>query len=244
MASYLLFWLDDVLLYSSSVDNLFHAIRIFIQFFVERNLRLHPSNFMLYATSVRWFGRSISADGTTYDPARSNGLLEMEPPTNGAHLQQFLCALHWVKNCVPAFRDLVEPPISSWNKSMTGPKSAVKRPSAAFILSIKNGRPYVIRHSKPASMPSKTRSRWLIATSPSAYPCTRLLPTSSGREFSLSCRSTTFIFHISRRAAILSPSCQDDSTSKSFVGLLLKSGIHCTRHLGADALAGCYERWF
>ena len=63
----------------------------------------------MYSTSIRWRGRSISAGGVRYDPRRLEGLLKMEPPTTGAHLQQFLCALQWVRNGIPQLSELVQP---------------------------------------------------------------------------------------------------------------------------------------
>jgi len=33
----------------------------------------------------------------------------MEPPTKGSHLQQFICALQWVKNAIPQFTELIKP---------------------------------------------------------------------------------------------------------------------------------------
>lgn len=33
----------------------------------------------------------------------------MEPSTSGAHLQQFICALQWVKQAIPKFTELVKP---------------------------------------------------------------------------------------------------------------------------------------
>lgn len=64
---------------------------------------------MLFSTSVRSCGRFIFAEGTRYDPRSLDGLLNMEPPSTGAHLQQFLCALQWVRNGIPQFMELVHP---------------------------------------------------------------------------------------------------------------------------------------
>ena len=50
----------------------------------------------------------MSADGIKYDPRRMTAFPAMEPPTTGAHLQQFLCALQWVKQGLPQFSDLVK----------------------------------------------------------------------------------------------------------------------------------------
>lgn len=33
----------------------------------------------------------------------------MQPPTTGEHLQQFNCALQWVKTGIPEFTSLIEP---------------------------------------------------------------------------------------------------------------------------------------
>lgn len=64
---------------------------------MRQTLRLHPAKCELYTMHVRWCGRAISMDGIRINPRRMNVLLNMQPPTTGAHQQQFLCALQWVK---------------------------------------------------------------------------------------------------------------------------------------------------
>lgn len=51
----------------------------------------------------------VSEPGIRYDPRRLDRLLNMEPPTSGANLQQFICALQWVKNGITNFTDLIYP---------------------------------------------------------------------------------------------------------------------------------------
>lgn len=109
LAAYLLYWLDDLLLHHSTVDCLLKAIRELLALCSERNIKLHPGKSILFASTVRWCDRLVSADGIRYDPRRLEGLLNMEPPTTGAHLQQFICALQWVRNGIPQFTELVSP---------------------------------------------------------------------------------------------------------------------------------------
>ena len=50
-----------------------------------------------------------SSTGVRFDPRRIDGIQRMQLPTNGAHLQQFVCALQWVKTAIPNFTALVGP---------------------------------------------------------------------------------------------------------------------------------------
>ena len=82
--------------------------KLFIMF-KDRNLKLHPEKCCFFATSIRWCGRLLSSAGVRFDPRRIDGIQKMQLPTNGAHLQQFVCALQWVKTAIPNFTALVEP---------------------------------------------------------------------------------------------------------------------------------------
>eukprot|EP00171_Calliarthron_tuberculosum_P022172 IDg22172t1 len=45
----------------------------------------------------------------TIRPRRLEGLLQMQPPTTGSHLQQFVCALQWMRSAIPQFTSLTAP---------------------------------------------------------------------------------------------------------------------------------------
>jgi len=109
IAKQLLLWLDDMLLHNTTIHGLLQDIRELLALCASYNIKLHPAKCILFATTIRWCGRLISADGVTYDPKRLEGLLNMEPPQTGAHLQQFVCALQWIKHGIPNFAALVDP---------------------------------------------------------------------------------------------------------------------------------------
>jgi RNase H-like domain found in reverse transcriptase/Reverse transcriptase (RNA-dependent DNA polymerase)/Integrase zinc binding domain/Integrase core domain len=109
MAEQLISWLDDLLLHASSIAKLLEHLRSFFTICREFNLKLHPGKCVLFAAEVRWCGRLISAAGSKFDPRRIQGLLDMPPPTTGADLQQFICAINWMRTAIPSFSTLTAP---------------------------------------------------------------------------------------------------------------------------------------
>ena len=106
LAQHSLSWLDDILLHTTNIDQLLECISAFFSLCSQFNLRLHPKKCLSYTSSVRWCGRIIDAEGIKFDPRNLQGLLRMKPPTNGAQLQQFLCAIQWMRSAIPNFPKL------------------------------------------------------------------------------------------------------------------------------------------
>lgn len=104
-----MFWLDDILLHSATVEGLVAAIQELIGIFAQHNIHLHPDKCLLYEEEMRWCGRHITRKGIRFDPRRSAALREMEEPKTGADLQQFVCALQWMKSAIPEFATIVAP---------------------------------------------------------------------------------------------------------------------------------------
>lgn len=109
LKSNILIWLDDILLFAPTFNELHQSMQCFFRLCVVYNIKLHPAKCVLFTEEVRWCGRLITASGARFDPRRHHALLTMEPLTTGAHLQQFLCALQWVKKGIPQFTELVAP---------------------------------------------------------------------------------------------------------------------------------------
>lgn len=103
------FWFNDILLHRSATAGLPRALRELFAMCAIRNLILHTSKGTLYTTAVQWCGRHLSANGVRFDSSRMNELLAMKSPSIGAHLQQFICALQWVRQGIPKFSNTVSP---------------------------------------------------------------------------------------------------------------------------------------
>lgn len=93
LTSHILHWLYDIILLDRTVSGLVKSIRELLYLCVCKNIKLHPKKIILFATSLRWRGQLMSAYVIRYDPRRLDGLLQMEPLTTTAHLQQFFCVL-------------------------------------------------------------------------------------------------------------------------------------------------------
>jgi hypothetical protein len=105
----MLSWLDDLLLHAKSVDGLLENLKEFFFLCRENNLKIHPGNCILFASERRWCGRVLSGLGVRFDPRRTQGLLEITMPTTIAYLQQFVCALKWMRMSIPAIAQLIAP---------------------------------------------------------------------------------------------------------------------------------------
>lgn len=75
-----LWWLNDILIYPESVAVLFCAISLFFSFRATYNFKLHPGKYVMFATTIHWWGRLISSDGISFSPAES---------------KQFFICLNW-----------------------------------------------------------------------------------------------------------------------------------------------------
>lgn len=62
-----------------------------------------------FCKSVRWCGRILSSEGVNFDLRRREGLFNMEGLINGAHLQEILRAMQYVRQGIQPFTKIMEP---------------------------------------------------------------------------------------------------------------------------------------
>ena len=70
---------------------------------------MHAKKCLWFKTEVKWCGRIISKEGIRFDPRSRDVLLQLSRPVTGGDLQQFLCALGWMRSSIPQFAKLVVP---------------------------------------------------------------------------------------------------------------------------------------
>lgn len=105
----LLLWIDDILGHDHAISGLLSLLRQFFQICREYNLKLHAKKCHFFLKQVVWCGRNISKDGIKFDPSGLSALLEMPKPQTGAELQQFVCAVGWMRTSIPEYTKLIEP---------------------------------------------------------------------------------------------------------------------------------------
>lgn len=75
----------------------------------DSKIRLHPRKCIIYSVE-KCGGAQLNSKGRIwFDPTMLNGLIELNLPNTGAHLQQFICAMKWVTCSIPNFPNQITP---------------------------------------------------------------------------------------------------------------------------------------
>jgi hypothetical protein len=102
-------WLDDLLFHADCEEALLVVLDSFFAMCQKLGLFLHAGKCVLFTRDTTFCGRRLSADGILFDPRRLNALREMSLPVTGADLQQFLCALGWMRKGIPDYSRRTRP---------------------------------------------------------------------------------------------------------------------------------------
>lgn len=105
----MLIWLDDWVLHSKTFEEHIELLEKFLGLSLLYDFTLSPEKTNLLTKRAKWCGRKITAEGITLDPRRIEGLLSMQRPDTAGDLQQFLCALNWMRNGLAAYTKMTAP---------------------------------------------------------------------------------------------------------------------------------------
>ena len=130
-------WLDDVLGFAESVEDYFDALKNMFLMCRTYGLFLNAKKSVLYATSVKYFGRIHSASGIAHCPDRINALLKLPEPSNAAELQQFLSSVNWMRNHLPDYSRMSQPLLDLLQSTFTSSGEKSRTKSMARKLSLK-----------------------------------------------------------------------------------------------------------
>jgi Reverse transcriptase (RNA-dependent DNA polymerase) len=121
-----LVWIDDVLVFADTVDELFDVLELMFKLLNEYGLKLSPKKSEVFLTQVKWCGRIIDADGIRHDPERIEALCNIPEPATAAELQQFICASNWMRESLPDYARLVDPLQQLLDTALKGSKKTKK----------------------------------------------------------------------------------------------------------------------
>ncbi|GMF66728.1 unnamed protein product [Phytophthora fragariaefolia] len=130
-----LVWLDDILGYAESEDELIELLEEVLQRCAKYGLKLNPAKCQFFVKEVTWCGKVISAAGVTHSPERVQGLVEMSSPSTAANLQQFVCAVNWMRASIPEFAQVAAPLYNILEKAMQASGHRTKRQLSKVQLS-------------------------------------------------------------------------------------------------------------
>ena len=96
-------------MYADSEEELLKEMDTFFETCIGANFRLNARKSYFYLREARFCGRIISKDGINFDPRNLDALVKMKRPSHADQLQQFICAMNWMRNGVKKFARIVSP---------------------------------------------------------------------------------------------------------------------------------------
>ncbi len=102
-------YLDDVIVYSKTKDELYTNLELVFDAFRRANLRLKPKKCKFFQTKVEFLGHVMSSDGVQCSEKHIEDVLKWPAPSNVKELQTFLGLANFLRKFVPNFAMIVSP---------------------------------------------------------------------------------------------------------------------------------------
>ena len=127
----LIVYLDDILLWGSSIENVFEKLEMVFQRLQKYGLKLKPEKCKFFAKQVKYLGHLISEDGMSPDPDKVSVLKNFPPPTCDFELNSFLGLASYFRRFIKDFAKLSAPLRSISSKVKQKGKRRRKKPTQA-----------------------------------------------------------------------------------------------------------------
>ncbi|KAF0702438.1 hypothetical protein AaE_015927 [Aphanomyces astaci] len=117
-----LIWIDDILVWANTIDEYVSVLRAVFDVCTKFRLRLNPHKSKLLCSEIKWCGRIIDGDGVRQDPTRIQALCDIPYPTDAGQLQQFICAVNWIRDSLIGFAQTIDPLQKRLTEALVGKK--------------------------------------------------------------------------------------------------------------------------
>lgn len=114
---FLLCYLDDLLLMSSSPEEHLYHLRLVFERLRKHHLQAKLSKCHFFQSQIKYLGHILSSEGISVDPAKVQTLLDWEFPSTPLGMQQFLGLANYFRKSVPNFSRLSAPLYALTKKS-------------------------------------------------------------------------------------------------------------------------------
>jgi hypothetical protein len=102
---------------------------------VEYGLKLHLTKCCFHTREALWCGKLISALGVRHNLERIQELVIMPPPRTAEDLQQFICAVTWMRNSISNYSAVMAELTEQLEVAATQSKSRTKTHQQRVVLS-------------------------------------------------------------------------------------------------------------
>ena len=133
--THLLVWIDDLLLYAEDIETYLVKLQLLLSIADRFGLKFSAAKTSLYQKEVSWCGRVINEHGVRYSPEKIEALRSLPYPTTAGELQQFLCAVNWMRDSIVDYARMAQPLQARLDAALKA-KKRTKRVAAGIALEL------------------------------------------------------------------------------------------------------------
>ena len=105
----LLFYLDDICILSSSVNEMLNRIEMVLKCLQDFNLKIKPKKSFFFQSKVLFLGHILSKEGISPNPDKIQKVKDWPVPTNAKEVHSFLGLASYYRQFVPQFAKWANP---------------------------------------------------------------------------------------------------------------------------------------
>ena len=106
---FVIVFIDDILVYSGSLEEHLEHLRIVLQTLRERQLYVKLSKCQFWLDKVAFLGHVISVEGVSVDPQKIEVVVSWKPPKNVSEVRSFLGLVGYYRKFVEGFSRIAAP---------------------------------------------------------------------------------------------------------------------------------------
>ncbi len=107
--SWILIYLDDIIILSSTVDEQIARLHLVFQELRDTGLKLKPSKYQWFLREVKYLGHIMSADGISTDPDKVAAVAKWPVPTKAPDLRSFLGFTGYYQRFIKNYSHIAKP---------------------------------------------------------------------------------------------------------------------------------------
>ena len=105
----LLFYLHDICMFSSTVDEMLDRVGLVLDHLKEFNLKIKPKKTFFFQKSVVFLGHVLSKDGISPNPEKVSKVRDWPVPKTAKKVHSFLGLASYYRRFIPQFVKWVNP---------------------------------------------------------------------------------------------------------------------------------------
>ena len=105
----LLFYLDDIWVFSSSINEMSDRIELVLKCLQDFNLKIKPKKTFFFQSQVLFLGHTLSKDGISQNPEKVQKVKDWPVPSNAKEVHSFLGLASYYHRFIPQFMKWASP---------------------------------------------------------------------------------------------------------------------------------------